>query len=106
MTKAEVLLWNCIRRNQIHDIKFRRQFSIEFYVLDFYAPAIKLAIEVDGATHFKDDEIEYDRSRQSDLESKGIEFLRFTNNEVYDSPDQVIELINNKVIELLKKTPS
>lgn len=106
MTHAEVLLWNCIRRRQIHNVKFRRQFSIEKYVLDFFASDIKLAIEVDGVTHITDDELEYDRLRQISLESVGVTFLRFTNMEVYEALDNIVERISLKVLELSGKTPS
>ena len=50
MTHAEVLLWNYVRRKQIHNIRFRRQFSIEQFIIDFYSPQLKLAIEIDGLT--------------------------------------------------------
>ena len=50
-TRAEKVLWQCIRDNRIADCKFRRQFSVTQYVLDFYSPEVRLAIEVDGITH-------------------------------------------------------
>ena len=65
MTHAEVVLWNQIRRRQIHDARFRRQFSINNFIVDFYSPEIKMVIEVDGMTHHSDDEREYDVYRQS-----------------------------------------
>jgi len=58
MTKAETLLWIELKGKNIEGLKFRRQYSIEAYVVDFYCPALKLAIEVDGATHVTDEEIE------------------------------------------------
>jgi very-short-patch-repair endonuclease len=106
MTHAEVLLWNCIRRRQIHNVKFRRQFSIDNYILDFFASEIKLAIEIDGATHVTDDELQYDVFRQTSLENAGVIFLRFTNAEVYEALDNVVERISEKVSGLLNKTPS
>lgn len=53
-TKAEQKLWEHLRNRQMEGIKFRRQFSIDNSVVDFYSPALKFAIEVDGDTHFKD----------------------------------------------------
>ncbi len=100
MTKAEVLLWNHIRNKQIAGIKFRRQFSIGNSVVDFYAPKIRLAIEVDGLTHVTEEEIEYDSGRQQKIEEMGISFLRFKNEEIYGNINLVIESITAKVKEL------
>ncbi len=108
MTKAETLLWIEIKSKKINDCKFRRQFGIGVYIIDYYSPEIKLAIEIDGATHYKDDEIEYDRKRQSDIENLGVTFLRFTNEEVYENMSFVVEKIRLKIDELRNnvKTPS
>ena len=100
MTKAEFVLWNCIRKKQIKGIRFRRQFSVDKFIIDFYAPEIKLAIEVDGATHLTYEEHEYDKNRQKTLENLGITFLRFINPEIYESLDVVVEAIIKKVEEL------
>ncbi len=104
MTHAEVLLWNYIRRKQILNIRFRRQFSIEQFIVDFYAPQLMLAIEVDGLTHLTDKEIEYDNWRQNKLEKNGIKFLRFTNADVYDNIDGVVKTIYYETESLLKLT--
>ncbi len=100
MTKAEVLLWNHIRNKQIAGIKFRRQFSIGNSVVDFYAPKIRLAIEVDGLTHVTEEELQFDRERQRKIEEAGVSFLRFKNEEIYGDTDLVIEKITDKVEEL------
>lgn len=102
-TKSESVLWKHLRNRQIEDTKFRRQFSIDNYIVDFYAAAIKLVIEVDGDTHFKDEEVEYDRRRQRDLESFEVTILRFTNTDVIESTEFVVENIRMKVMELLSK---
>ncbi len=102
-TKAESVLWKYLRNRQIENIKFRRQFSIDNYIVDFYAPAIKLVIEVDGDTHFKDDEMEYDMKRQLELEVFDIVFMRFTNTDVIESTEFVVKNIRMKVRELLSK---
>ena len=67
-----------------------RQYSVVKYVLDFYCPEIKLAIEVDGDTHYSEEEIEYDKLRQSEIENFGISFLRFKNEEIFGNTDKVI----------------
>src|SRR5437016_532524 len=75
MTKAEVLLWFEIKNKKLGE-RFLRQFSITKYVVDFYCPRLKLAIEVDGATHLTDEEMAYDKRRQIEIESLYICFMR------------------------------
>jgi very-short-patch-repair endonuclease len=107
MPKAELVLWGFLRRRQICGVKFRRQFGIDMYVVDFYAPEIKLVIEADGDTHFELRDIEKDKRRQKYLEDYGIAFLRFTNDEIFDAPEYVIDLIRKKVETILNLvTPS
>ena len=100
IVKAEKIIWDKIRNRQIEDCKFRRQYSVDKFVIDFYCPILKLAIEIDGESHFKDGMAEYDRERQSYIESLGIKFIRFTNNDVYENLDGVLECIAMKVREL------
>jgi very-short-patch-repair endonuclease len=101
-TKAEIALWRLIRNRQINNIKFRRQFSIDNYVVDFYAPELKLTIEADGITHFEERNIRKDKKRQGYLEKYGITFLRFKNNDIIESPDYVVDVIRNKVDLMIK----
>ena len=72
------------------------------YVVDFYCPALKLAIEIDGDNHFQPGEQEKDGERQQVIESVGIQFLRFRNNEVRENLRGVLEAIWRKVAELNK----
>jgi len=102
MTHAEVLLWNYVRRKQIHNIRFRRQFSIEQFIIDFYSPQLKLAIEIDGLTHLTDEEKDYDAWRQNKLEEYGVKFLRFTNEEVYGNINEVLRMISLEVEAIFK----
>jgi len=99
MPKAETILWKKLRRRQMMGYKFRRQFSVKQYVVDFYCPELKLAIELDGDSHFIGNAPEYDKKRQSDIESFGIEFLRFQNNEVYKNLDVVLTTIAERIKE-------
>ncbi len=99
-TKAEEILWQRLKGKQVENHKFRRQFSITEYVVDFYCPKLKLAIEVDGATHSSQDEIEYDIDRQTKIEALGIVFLRFRNEEIYKNLEEVVNDITQKVILL------
>ena len=63
------------------------------YIVDFYCPKLKLAIEVDGYTHFSEAAQKYDKRRQRYIESFGIRFLRFTNTEVYENVEGVVQTI-------------
>jgi very-short-patch-repair endonuclease len=93
MTEAEKRLWQHIRNRQLENCKFRRQYSVAAFAIDFYSPEIKLALEVDGDSHFVDGAVEYDAERQEFIESARINFLRFTNEEVYHNLDGVLEVI-------------
>ncbi len=97
-TDAEQRLWRHLRGKQV-GTTFRRQYSVDAYVLDFYAPRSKLAIEVDGDSHFTADAIAYDQERTADLQCFGIEVLRFTNLEIREHLDGVLE----KIAEVLQR---
>ena len=71
-----------LRGRRVANHKFRRQFSVGEYILDFYCPALKLAIEIDGCSHDGEDAEEYDVIRQRTIEAFGIHFIRFRNAEV------------------------
>ena len=97
MPKAEQVLWSALKNKQLNGSKFRRQYSIENYILDFYCPQAKLAIEVDGPTHFRESAIQKDQKRTLHLKSYNIQIIRFTNNEIYENLEGVI----GKIIEVL-----
>ena len=99
MTKAERLLWKSIRNRQINGSKFRRQYSIGTYVVDFYSPENKLAIEIDGSSHDKIGAIEYDKNRQEEIETLGIRVVRFTNKDVLSNLDLIIKQLSEMVTE-------
>ena len=101
MTKAEVLLWLGLKNKKL-GVRFLRQFSIKAFVVDFYCPEIKLALEIDGATHITREEIKYDKQRQEYIESLSIKFLRFDNIEIYYDMFNVLEKIKAKIKELKK----
>jgi len=100
MSKAEVLLWKRLSRKQLLGFKFRRQYGVDQYVIDFYCPKLKLAIEVDGPTHYAPGAEVYDKQRQEHMEALGIIFLRFTNTDIYENLNEVLQSIADKTDEL------
>jgi very-short-patch-repair endonuclease len=91
---AEILLWVELKGKQLKGYKFRRQHGIGPYIVDFYCPALRLVIEVDGDSHFESDQaISRDRVRQKYLESLGITVMRFQNYDVYTNLDGVVDHI-------------
>ncbi|OGU71690.1 MAG: hypothetical protein A2V93_11190 [Ignavibacteria bacterium RBG_16_34_14] len=102
-TVAENLVWIYLRKKQISSERFLRQYGIKYYVLDFYCPSLKLAVEIDGDSHFESNEsIDYDKERENFLKSLGISIIRFTNQEVIENLEKVINKITGKVKELQK----
>ena len=93
MPSAEVILWSKLRRRQLLVKKFRRQFGVGTYCLDFYCPEIRLAIELDGDSHFSADAKTYDAQREQWIQSFQIRFLRFTNTDIYENLDGVLHVI-------------
>jgi very-short-patch-repair endonuclease len=100
MPLAEQLVWARLKGKQIENCKFRRQYSVGSFVVDFYTVEIKLAIEIDGDSHFTDGAEVADRERQSSIEASGMRFLRFTNRQVYEELDAVIEAISQMICTL------
>jgi len=99
-TAAEKVLWQHLRNRQIEGVKFRRQYSVDRYVIDFYAPELKLAIELDGSIHSLHEQQVYDYERQDHLELYGIAFLRFRNEVVLNLLSQVLEKITENIHRL------
>ncbi len=79
-TLAEKTVWLNIRKRQIEDTRFLRQYGVDKYILDFYSPEIKLGIEIDGDSHLGKEE--YDKYRQNYIEEYKIKIIRFTNEQV------------------------
>lgn len=98
-TKAEKILWGRLRNRRFQNLKFRRQYGIEEYIVDFYCSKLKLVIEVDGAQHYSEDGLEYDRTREKFMESLGIKTIRFTNLEVEEDVGKVIDRLKGEFLE-------
>ena len=100
---AERKLWQLLRAKQLLGFKFRRQQGIGQYVVDFYCPQAKLAVEIDGATHSTSQEMAADLQRMERIETHGISILRFSNSDVFENQDGVmsaiVESLNKKMSE-------
>ncbi len=95
-TAAEAVLWTYLKGKQLDGRKFRRQHSVDNYILDFYCPSEKLAIELDGAEHFLPEGLEKDAARDKDLlENDNIKTLRFENKLVFDKIYSVLEEVKS-----------
>jgi len=91
LTLAESLLWQELRYNKIGGLKFRRQQSIDHFIVDFYCSEKRLLIEVDGEIHNLPENQAYDRERQIFLEALGLTIVRFTN---HDIQNHMVDVIN------------
>ena len=99
MPEGENILWKALKSRRIQ-YKFRRQYGIGPFVVDFYCPQVKLVVEVDGESHLDEEVIKYDKRRQKYLENKGLVFIRFVSAEVFGDPNQVGDQIFKKCEEL------
>ena len=92
-TDEEKKVWYQILKGRTP--KFHRQRIIGNYIVDFYCPQLRLAIEIDGYQHFYEENIEYDNKRTEYIESQDIYILRFENTEVNNDIEYVKYIINN-----------
>jgi len=100
MTPAELRLWSRLRGDQI-GFRFRRQYPLHVYILDFFCPANRLVIEIDGDSH--DEQRQYDEERTTYLRSRRLQVIRFENSEVMTNLDEVVAEIHR---QCAKNAPS
>ncbi len=98
LTDSEQLLWSRLRRKQLLGVQFCRQKPLGNYIVDFYAPRARLVVEVDGAQHLEVPQVNHDQRRTSYLECQGLRVLRFTNLEVLQELETVVEEIYRAVL--------
>ena len=99
MTDAEQMLWYRMRRKQIQGVQFYRQKPLLTFIVDFYCPAAKLVIELDGSQHSEEEHQAKDQARDVALAGLGLHVLRFDNRQVLLETDAVLEVINRTVKE-------
>lgn len=102
LTPEEIKVWNLVRNRKILGIKFFRQYGIGKYTLDFYSPAIRLCLEIDGGQHNQN---QNDEKRNEYLNSLKITVLRFWNNEVNQNLEGVYEKIYSTIQKLIVNSP-
>ena len=102
-TPAETILWQFIRAKRFMYFKFRRQYGVGKYILDFFCLKLRLAIEVDGDSHFNDKAIITDRIRETFLKKLDIRVVRFTNQEIYFDFENVMNRLRQSIIDRLPK---
>ena len=95
LTPAEATLWRALQRSKLDGRKFRRQHSVGNYILDFYCPAERLAIELDGQVHRSDRAELYDHERKLFLNYYGVKVIRFENFLVLDELEYVLHRIKS-----------
>ena len=91
-TPIERKVWASVRNNQLGP-HFRRQHPIWRFIVDFYCASARLIVEIDGDTHAEPGQVEYDAARTRWLESRGYRMIRFTNRQVGNQLDAVLEAI-------------
>ncbi len=106
-TNAERKLWSLLRNRQLAKVKFRRQFPVDRYILDFYSPEYKLGIEADGGQHYSDKGKVKDELRTGKLARHGIQILRFSDLDVLNNIEGVYAVILKTIEEKKEEyTPS
>jgi len=96
LTPAEAFLWNELKGKKLEGRKFRRQHSIDNFIVDFYCPSEKLIVELDGQVHLNSAAEEKDRKREEILESLGFTMVRFENKMVFENLESVLkEIMDN-----------
>ena len=93
MTEAENILWERLSKNQLNNCRFRRQHPVGNYIADFYCHKAKLIVEVDGGHHYKNEQAHYDAKRTEELNRLGIKVIRFSNGQVKNDIEKVLEEI-------------
>lgn len=98
-TDAERVLWQRLRDRQVEGYKFRRQYQIGEYVVDFACPDRRLVIEVDGGQHQQDEQALKDSRRTEKMQADGFKVVRFWDNDVLRNTDEVIQTVRSELLE-------
>lgn len=102
-TFTEIMMWNYLKNKQLKGYDFHRQKPIDEFIVDFFCSELMLAIEVDGESHYGNEE--YDLQRQNRLEQLGVSFLRFDDMEVRHNLDRVLKRIEEWICKYERTHP-
>jgi len=97
MTQAEKRLWSYLKNKQLKGYKFRRQHPLHLFIVDFYFHELGLVIEVDGDYHSEKEQMDKDEKRTELINFQGIKVIRFTNKEVMENINEVINQIKDEI---------
>jgi len=104
LTPAEAFLWKHLKNSQLDGKKFRRQHSIGPYIVDFFCPECRLAVEFDGAGHMTEIGADLDTERSEFLKRFNVTVIRFENKWVFENLEAVLEEIRSTILRLSKGT--
>lgn len=96
MTKWEIILWNDLKGKKMYGFKVRRQYGVDNYVIDFYCPELKLALEVDGDVHYYPDKLEADKRKYKKLEEEGIQLVRLKNEDLEEDYESAVIYLEDR----------
>ena len=96
MTDVEILLWSHLRNKKLDGFKFRRQHPIWIFIADFYCHEVKLVVELDGGIHQQKEIKEHDINRTAELKRFEIKVIRFTNEEVLENTEKILNQIKEE----------
>jgi len=105
-TDVERKLWSVLRNRQLSGVKFRRQFPVGRYILDFYSPEYNLGIEADGGQHYEDKGKSKDALRTRELTKHGVKIVRFSDSDILNNIDGVYEIIQGVIENKKSGSPS
>lgn len=94
-TRQEKRLWYDFLKN--YDVSFQRQKAIGDYIVDFYCPSLKIAIEIDGNQHYSKEGIEKDRIRTCEINNQGVQVIRITNRQIDRHFNEICEYLDNEI---------
>jgi very-short-patch-repair endonuclease len=100
MTEPEIMLWSRLRRREGDGLVFRRQHALGPYILDVFCPAVRLAVEIDGATHGEAGQIAHDQRRNAWLRTQGVTVYRTSASAVYEDLTEVADGVRRLAAEL------
>jgi very-short-patch-repair endonuclease len=100
LTPAEKVLWEKLCNKKILNVRFKCQHPIDIFIADFYCHKLRMVVEVDGEIHENPERMEYDLARAFELNKYGIKIIRFSNKEVIENIENVIERIKTEILSL------